>query len=51
MQEKDIVLDKKIRNAANQALKFNSYNKFGSQDFYIRKAFEKLIWFGNYSND
>ena len=49
MRQKDYNLSHQICNAANQALKFNSYNKFGSQDFHIRKAFEKLIWFGNYS--
>ncbi len=49
MLQKDIELDHHISDAANQALKFNSYNKFGSQDYHIRKAFEKLIWFGTYS--
>ena len=33
------------------ALKFNDYNKFKSQDYHIRKAFEKLIWFGQYANN
>ena len=50
MIQKDIELSQNISEAANQALKFNSYNKFGSQDYHIRKAFEKLIWFGKYSD-
>lgn len=50
-ERKCMKIEENICDAANTALKFNDYNKNRSQDFYIRKAFEKLIWFGNFTNN
>ena len=39
-------LDSEVMSTAKLSLQFNSYNVKRAQDYFIRKSFDKLFWFG-----
>ena len=44
-------LNSQIMSAAKLSLQFNSYNVKKAQDYFIRKSFDKLFWFGGFNQN